>query len=273
MNYKWFIVLLIVYIFFGCESNNAQEKNSATNQISIKEVDNLPKPEGFRDGYSYTLGYDLGTRMRFDSLDPNIEYFIQGVRQALMGDSAFYSKMERDSIMRVFNDSIMKVQEKIRILEDEKMRKIGEDNAKKNPEFLAENLKQPGWKKTHTGLQYKVVKEGQGKSPDINDVVEIHLKGTLIDGTEFDNSYKRGQSVTFSPQGVIPGWREALLMMKPGAKYKVVIPPELGYKDQPAGKIPPNSVLIFDIEMLNNFGPVEQGGMPMIQDAQRVPKN
>jgi FKBP-type peptidyl-prolyl cis-trans isomerase FklB len=117
--------------------------------------------------------------------------------------------------------------------------------------FLAENGKKEGIKTLPSGLQYKVLTEGSGKSPKAEDNVTVNYKGTLINGTEFDSSYKRGQPATFQVKGVIKGWIEALQLMKEGSKWQLFIPPELGYGERGAGPlIPPNSALIFEVELI-----------------------
>ena len=122
---------------------------------------------------------------------------------------------------------------------------------KKDKEFLETNKTQEGVKVTASGLQYKVLKEGSGKQPKATDTVEVHYRGTLIDGTEFDSSYKRNQSISFPLNGVIPGWTEGLQLMKEGAKYKLFIPSELGYGARGAGDlIYPNATLIFEVELI-----------------------
>ena len=117
--------------------------------------------------------------------------------------------------------------------------------------FLAENAKKEGVKTTASGLQYKVIKSGMGESPKLTDAVKVHYHGTLIDGTVFDSSVQRGQPITFPVGGVIPGWVEALQLMKVGDKWQLFIPAKLAYGDQsPSPVIPPNSVLIFEVELL-----------------------
>jgi FKBP-type peptidyl-prolyl cis-trans isomerase FklB len=127
----------------------------------------------------------------------------------------------------------------------------GAKNIKAGEAFLAENAKKDGVKTTASGLQYKVVKSGSGKTPGLNDTVKVHYHGTLIDGTVFDSSVDRGEPVTFPVNGVIPGWTEALQLMKVGDKWQLVIPAKLAYGENGAGgKIGPNSVLQFDVELL-----------------------
>lgn len=125
------------------------------------------------------------------------------------------------------------------------------ENVEKGREFLEANKVKDGVITTASGLQYKVIEEGSGDTPGDNSEVVVHYKGTLIDGTVFDSSYDRGEPATFPVNGVIPGWTEALKLMKPGSKYQLVIPSELAYGDQQAGNlIAPNSVLVFDVELL-----------------------
>jgi FKBP-type peptidyl-prolyl cis-trans isomerase FklB len=118
--------------------------------------------------------------------------------------------------------------------------------------FLAENQKKEGIRALPSGLQYKVLSEGSGRSPQAADTVTVNYKGTLIDGTEFDSSYKRGQSATFKVSGVIQGWTQALQLMKEGSKWQLFIPPDLAYGERGAGRsIPPNSTLIFEVELIS----------------------
>jgi FKBP-type peptidyl-prolyl cis-trans isomerase FkpA/FKBP-type peptidyl-prolyl cis-trans isomerase FklB len=122
--------------------------------------------------------------------------------------------------------------------------------AKSGDEFLAENAKKPGVKTTASGLQYEVIKEGTGVSPKATSQLTVNYEGKLVDGTVFDSSYKRNEPATFPLNQVIPGWTEGLQLMKEGGKYHFVIPAKLGYGEQGAGPIPPNSVLIFDVELI-----------------------
>ena len=130
---------------------------------------------------------------------------------------------------------------------------VGDANHRAAVTFLAENGKKPGVMTTASGLQYQEIKAGSGESPRMGDSVQVHYRGTVLNGTEFDSSYKRGAPATFEVGHVIPGWNEALQLMKPGAKWRLFIPPQLAYdlRPPPGSGIPPGSMLLFDVELLS----------------------
>ena len=192
---------------------------------------------------SYMLGYILAENTKKSESLLNPEAFLQGVKDNIKNQPPILSEEDR---MKVKN----KIQEKAEFKakkEKEELKKMQSQN------FLDENKKREGVKTTESGLQYEVLKEGKGaaSNPKLTDQVEVHYKGTLIDGTEFDSSYKRGQTAKFQLNSVIKGWQEGLQLMKEGAKYKFYIPSELGYGSQGTGvDIPPNAALIFEVELI-----------------------
>src|SRR6478735_5995613 len=153
-----------------------------------------------------------------------------------------------------------------------KQKQAGEKNKTDGTKFLEDNKKKPGVKTTASGLQYKVEKEGTGAQPKATDMVTVNYRGTLIDGTEFDSSYKRGQPATFPVNGVIKGWTEALQLMKQGAKYQLFIPANLAYGERAMGPdIGPNSTLIFDVELQDVKPPPTPAPAGAPQGSPKVP--
>lgn len=191
------------------------------------------------DKASYGIGRNVGTRFKHDSIDLNIEAFVQGFKDVLAGKPSAVSDEEiKEALQNLGNDVKAKAAA------------AGEKNKKDGDEFLAQNKTKEGVKATPSGLQYKVVKEGTGASPKATDTVTVHYKGTLLNGEEFDSSYSRNEPISFPLNGVIPGWTEGLQLMKPGAKYQFFIPPQLAYGEQGDGPIPPNSLLVFEVELI-----------------------
>ncbi|WP_413290748.1 FKBP-type peptidyl-prolyl cis-trans isomerase [Bdellovibrio sp. HCB337] len=187
---------------------------------------------------SYAIGQQIGGNMKQQNIEIDADVMAMAMKDAIKGDS----KMTKEEIQQ----AMMKLQESAM----KKQQEAAEENKKKGAEFLEKNKSAEGVKVTASGLQYKVEKEGDGKMPTKTDTVKAHYTGTLIDGTKFDSSLDRGQPAEFPVQGVIPGWSEALQMMKVGAKYKLFIPPELAYGASGRPGIPANSVLVFDVELV-----------------------
>jgi FKBP-type peptidyl-prolyl cis-trans isomerase len=195
---------------------------------------------------SYSIGFSMGSTLRkqigAETID--VAAFLQGMQQSLAGQKATLSAIEQERALKTFITTVQSQQVK-------KQAESLEGNKKKGDEYLANNKKQKGVIVRPSGLQYQVLKEGTGKQPTPNDEVQVHYHGTLIDGTVFDSSVDRGEPVTFRVNRVIPGWTEALQLMKEGAKVRVVIPPELAYRQRGAPpKIGPNETLVFEIELL-----------------------
>lgn len=193
---------------------------------------------------SYAIGMDIGNNLKRQSVEVDPDLLAQGLKDVVTGGKTRLTEAEvRETLMALQKDLMAKA--------EERMKAQAEKNKKDGEAFLAENKKKDGVVALPSGLQYKVLKEGDGPVPTDNDVVETNYRGTLIDGTEFDSSYKRGQPATFPVKGVIPGWTEALKLMKVGSKWQLAIPPDLAYGARGAGRdIGPNATLLFDIELL-----------------------
>jgi len=189
---------------------------------------------------SFAIGYNMGSTLRkqigADTIDAAA--FLQGMQQSLAGQKASLSSIEQERALKAFITTVQAQQVK-------KQAETVENNKKKGDEYLANNKKQKGVVVRPSGLQYQVLKEGSGKQPTASDEVQVHYHGTLLDGTVFDSSIDRGEPVTFRVNRVIPGWTEALQLMKEGSKVRVVIPPDLAYRQRGAPpKIGPNETLI-----------------------------
>lgn len=198
-----------------------------------------------RDKVSYSIGLEIGNNFKKQSIDVDADILARGMKDALSGSKPLMTDKEIQDTMTAFQKDMMAKQA-------EKAKALAEKNKKDEEAFLAENKKKEGVKTTSSGLQYKVIKDGEGPMPKATDTVTVNYRGTLIDGTEFDSSYKRGEAATFPVEGVIASWTEALQLMKVGSKYQLFIPSNLAYGERGAGQaIGPNSTLIFEVELLS----------------------
>jgi FKBP-type peptidyl-prolyl cis-trans isomerase FklB len=198
-----------------------------------------------KDKASYSIGYDIGETFKKQNVELNPDTLFGGLKDALAGKEAALSKEDREKTLQAFQKEMMEKQLAA-------SKEAATKNAAEGEKFLAENKKKDGVKTTASGLQYKVLKEGSGASPKETDTVVTNYKGTLLDGTEFDSSYKRNEPASFPVNRVIKGWTEALQLMKPGAKYQLFIPSSLAYGERGAGQlIGPNATLIFEVELLS----------------------
>ena len=193
---------------------------------------------------SYSLGYQFGQSLKLQGLDINLEAYTSGIRDALGGTKPPLSQEEMQK-------AVSEIQQRVMAARQKELKEVAGKNLAEGKAFLEENKKKEGVKTLPSGLQYKVLKEGSGKTPKATGEVTVNYKGTFINGTEFDSSYKRGNPATFQLDKVIRGWTEALQLMKEGSKWQLFIPPELGYGDRGGGPIPPNSTLIFEVELIS----------------------
>jgi len=196
------------------------------------------------DSISYIIGRDIGRNMTTNSIEVNEDIMFAGLKDGLRGIDSVLSEEATEHVMSVFQQEMMMKQQQKTLAESSVARAAGEA-------FLEANKTQPGVVALPSGLQFKVVTEGEGEHPSAEDIVEVHYTGTLIDGTVFDSSVERGESIKFPLNGVIPGWTEGVQLMKPGSKYIFYIPSALAYGDRGAGPIPGGSVLIFEVELIS----------------------
>ena len=215
-----------------------------------------------KDKVSYSIGLQIGSNLSRQKVEVNPDVLAAGIKDAITGKPQLTQDQIKD-VMTQFEKGM-----------EQKQKELGEKNKTDGAKFLEENKKKPGVKTTASGLEYKVIKEGTGPTPKPTDMVTVNYRGTLINGTEFDSSYKRGQPATFPVNGVIKGWTEALQLMKKGSKFELFIPPNLAYGERAVGPdIGPNATLIFEVELLDVKPPptpAPQGAKP---GAQTSPKS
>lgn len=192
----------------------------------------------------YAIGMNVGMNMKQQNVEADPEQIAAGLKTALKGEETRLNQQEMAQILTAYQQEMQQKQMA-------EMAAAATENTKQAEDFLAENAKKDGVKTLPSGLQYRVITEGTGASPTAESMVDVHYKGTLVDGTEFDSSYKRGAPASFPVGGVIPGWTEALQLMKEGAKWELAIPPALAYGERGAPPvIPPNAALVFEVELL-----------------------
>jgi len=217
----------VLFMASGC---TAQEKKLELNSL--------------KDKVSYGIGLNIGKDFKEQEIDVDVNLLSRGVKDSLAGSEPALSEEQMREAFEAFQKEIVAKQEA-------KSKAAAEKNLKDGEAFMAENGKNEGVVTLPSGLQYKVLEEGSGKTPAASDTVTVNYRGTLIDGSEFDSSYKRGEPATFPVGGVIPGWTEALQLMKEGAKWQIVIPSNLAYAERGAMPvIGPNSTLVFEVELI-----------------------
>lgn len=239
---KMLTLAITAITLFTCFEASAQSKKSK----STKPNNEVPTVilQNKLDSISYIIGHDIGNNLHTNDITINPEVFNLGVKHGVEQGENLINAETTERLMMEFQQEMMAKRDQKSSLESAAEKAKGEA-------FLQENKQQPGVVELPSGLQYKVINEGTGENPKPEDVVEVHYTGKLIDGTVFDSSVERGESIKFPLNGVIPGWTEGLQLMKPGAKYTLFIPASLGYGDKATGPIPAGSTLIFDVELIS----------------------
>ena len=197
-----------------------------------------------KEKLSYALGMDLGNQLRKLSVDVDASVFGQGLKDALSGSKTLLTEEE-------VRTTVAELQNELKLREQQARIKAAADEKKVGEAFLAENKKKEGVVTLPSGLQYKILKAGEGKKPTLDDTVVFHSVTTLLNGTEIYNSYKRNQPMTRVVKDVIKGWTEALQLMPVGSKWQLFVPPELAYGEMGSGPIGPNSTLVYEVELIS----------------------
>ena len=223
-----YIAIITGFLIIGCESSDNQQ---------------APKLETAIDSVSYSIGVDIGKNMKTQELDINDKAMFAGWSAAFNGDTL---QLTEEDMLATLNNFRKVMQEKVQ----QRAKAQAEENLAKGNTFLAENADKAGVVTTASGLQYKVLKKGLGDKPTEKSNVTVHYRGTLLNGEEFDSSYKRGQPYTTPVTNVIKGWTEALQLMPVGSKWELYVPSNLAYGNSPRGPGGPNSALVFEVELI-----------------------
>jgi FKBP-type peptidyl-prolyl cis-trans isomerase FkpA len=231
INKKLLVVGLISSVaMVGCNKEAAKQ-------------DEVAKLETLEQKVNYIVGQNMALNLQQSGLTLEPEAFAQGLRDVRNGAESRLTDEEKEVVMQTFQEQAMAKHE-------EELRKLSDTNLAEGQAYLEANKAKEGVQVTDSGLQYRVITEGEGVKPSETDTVTVHYSGKLIDGTEFDSSYARGEPVNFPVNGVIAGWTEALQLMPQGSKWELVIPSDLAYGPGGNGPIPPNAVLVFEVELL-----------------------
>jgi len=252
MNKKFILVMLLAAVLVipftvSCKKQEVAEpaisaEKTEGQEAKEEEPKELPPPTKKEIGYAF--GVMMGTSLKDFKLDVDYKELLKGLKDAAKKSDA----------------DIAAAQKILQRASEEAHKKEAAENLAKEVEFLEKNAKKEGVKTTESGLQYEVITEGSGASPSPTDTVKVHYKGALLDGTVFDSSYDRGEPVEFPLNAVIPGWTEGLQLMKAGSKYKLYIPSKIAYGERGVSQvIPPNSVLSFEVELLEIVSPKADG--------------
>jgi FKBP-type peptidyl-prolyl cis-trans isomerase FklB len=245
MKTRIYIMVLALSFFAVISVFAAGKKVEATQPADANAVSEKAMPQIDMVKVSYIIGTQIGSSIKTQGVEVDVESLISGLKDALAGKEFAISQEESQKIMVAFRQHLLAKQAAERA--EQASKNLAEGQA-----FLEANKTKEGVKVLPSGLQYKVIKEGTGETPKAEDKVRTHYRGRLLNGTEFDSSYKSNKPVEFPVTGVIKGWTEALQLMKVGSKWELYIPAELAYGERGRPPvIPPNATLVFEVELLD----------------------
>jgi len=253
---KYLVILLLtgVTLISACGQQD--------NKMAVKD---LSQPKTWQDTISYFIGLQIGQQLAKDSLQLNYDYYIKAIDDQMHGKTSFFSEGDVQKIGKKFQEFIDKRHNEQQAIEESKQKALGEKNLVLSKKFLEENKKKPGIIETASGIQYKILKDGNGKKPVKGDMISFHVRAFDMNGKKFDDSYERKQPIQLPLEdGLLKGWVEVLQMMKVGSKWRIWLPPSLAFGDQGIpGKVEPQMVTIWEIELMSIDGKApKKQGMP-----------
>lgn len=253
------VLLLAALAAAGCNKADKPAADAATKTDATAKGDQIPGLPTEKDRISYMVGMDLAKSLQPVKDEIDFDVVSKAVKTGLSGGKYLMTDDQAQKVREAFS-------EKLQAKQIAEMMAKAKKNAADGAAFLAANGKKPNIKTTATGLQYEVITEGKGAKPKATDVVQVNYKGSLLDGTVFDDSSQHGGPASIPLPAVVPGWREGISLMPVGSKYRFWIPAALGYGEQgtPGGPIPPNATLVFEVELLG----IEKGGKPPMPQAE-----
>jgi FKBP-type peptidyl-prolyl cis-trans isomerase FklB len=220
--------------------------------FSVPAAEPSPALKDKKDKLSYAIGMDIGRTFKRQTIEINPEILLSGLKDVVNSNKTLLTDEEQRETIAAWQSEVRAKQNELRAKQNENLKQTGEKNKKDGDAFLAENKKKSDVVTLPSGLQYKIITAGTGPKPAASDTVMAHYRGTLIDGTEFDNSYRRGEPTSFGVTQVIKGWQEALQLMPVGSKWQLFIPPDIAYGERGyPPKIGPQATLLFDIELVS----------------------
>lgn len=242
------VLTAVLLAGFLATQSQAQDKEveikTDAKKVETKPVETKAELKPTKENISYAIGMNIGSNIKRQGIDADVDLLAKAIKEVLAGGTTRFTEPEAQQILMAMSTELRTKQEAERKVQGEKNKKEGET-------FLAENAKKAGVITTTNGLQYKIITAGKGEKPKLTDTVTTHYRGRLINGAEFDSSYKRGQPAEFPVTGVIKGWTEALQLMPVGSKWELYVPANLAYGERGQGAdISPNTMLIFEIELI-----------------------
>ena len=249
----------LAFGFAACKpiDEDAKKEDTAGASAGADDIASSTGLKTEKEQASYMVGMSVGKSLEPIKDEVDVDTLVKAMKTVMSGGEPLLNDEQAQQVAKAFDERLQAKQQEEQARQMAERQAQAEKNAAEGKDFLAANAAKPGVRTTESGLQYQVLTEGDGPRPTAEDMVKVHYKGELLDGTQFDSSHERGEPAVFALQQVAPGWAEGVQLMPVGSKYKLWIPSELGYGETgtPGGPIPPNATLVFEVELLDIVKP------------------